>query len=217
MTPPRVTLTMVSGSGCALGECSHPLFSDTRLKKINDTRSASGKLQSACAELALLLALKLGPGRLERPYYYYDEKGKPHFTDASLGHISLSHAGDMGACAWAHSPVGVDIERADRSLDKLRARLLSPCDSETDALIDIWCAKESYVKLTGEGLARAFTSFAVENGRICDLSGHELACCQTGERKAYRFAVCAHTPFILDIHAFNAPEVRAFIDSGNRM
>ena len=48
-------LVIVDGAGCALSECLHPRFSASRRAKIERLKTEEGRVQSACAELALLL------------------------------------------------------------------------------------------------------------------------------------------------------------------
>ena len=112
-------LVIVDGAGCALSECLHPRFSASRRAKIERLKTEEGRVQSACAELALLLLTGGAP-------YRYGENDKPEFARAEDGYLSFSHAGSAGACAWANVPMGMDMEREERDLSAIRRRIVSP-------------------------------------------------------------------------------------------
>lgn len=106
------------------------------------------------------------------------ERGKPYFENCGEIHFSISHSGDLFACAFAPFPIGLDIqehvkrrgetdtEAAERCL-KIAKRFFHP--DEVDALerdtvsafYKIWTAKESYVKLTGRGIDGEFGDFCI--------------------------------------------------------
>lgn len=95
----------------------------------------------------------------------YTDNGKPYIKNAG---ISVTH--DENLTAVIITPfehVGIDIEKvkdtypervADRFFtDKERINIKTPSD-----FYKIWCKKESYVKMTGEGIAgiREFNTFS---------------------------------------------------------
>lgn len=192
-----ILLYIVDGSGRSVEECLHPSFCGARIQKIARLQTPEGKIQSACAELAYLLAAGEGLGkRLSAPHYEYGENGKPFMARPENGFLSLSHAGMAGLCAWAPFHVGADVEAEGRDLSRLKKRLLSPKEDETD-LLKAWCVKESYVKLTGEGLSRPFSGFTAREDRILNEDGNTLARVLTGVVRHYRWAVCAKDAFSL--------------------
>ncbi len=94
---------------------------------------------------------------------------KPYVTTPGL-FVSLSHS--LGVCAAAVSniPIGLDIELNERSVEKtlkLAERFFAPDELEyvrldpLNRFFELWCKKESYVKLTGEGFSRSFKDFSV--------------------------------------------------------
>lgn len=95
----------------------------------------------------VLLAEENGPPR-------FSEKGR--FPDSL--HLSLSHSGDVVACAIAGSPVGIDVEacRERRLTDSLLAAALSPRERgrieglpEADvrsSFYAAWTLKEAWIK-----------------------------------------------------------------------
>ncbi len=81
----------------------------------------------------------------------YLESGKPMIKSPEGYGISVSHSGGIVAAVISKGNVGLDIEeRKERD----RTRLLSFFhESERDSdFYDMWTKKESYGKLTGEGV-----------------------------------------------------------------
>ena len=144
-----------------------PFFSETRLGKIgrlmlnpqDSSRSEkhiSALEQSAAAELAICAAMK-NSGRPFAPSdYAYKESGQPTIQN---GHISISHTEGYAACAVAREPVGIDVERGHTFSKAAAKRILSPREelmsdsTNADELLSrIWTVKESFLKMTGEGI-----------------------------------------------------------------
>ena len=200
-------LVIVDGAGCALSECLHSRFSASRRAKIERLKTEEGRVQSACAELALLLLTGGAP-------YRYGENDKPEFARAEDGYLSFSHAGSAGACAWANVPMGMDMEREERDLSAIRRRIVSPEEAEGN-LTEAWCVKEAYVKKTGEGLIVPFPSLTAKDGKLYSPRG--TAFYKTGALCGDRYALCADVPFERSVLRVNAREaVRAIDDAGER-
>ncbi len=92
-----------------------------------------------------------------------DERGKPACAGGPA--ISISHAGDVVACAVAASgEVGVDLEEIDlqRQATRLAHRFFAPAEAKwldtqaPDRFFMLWVLKEAYGKATGEGVVDAF-------------------------------------------------------------
>ncbi|MCL1848164.1 MAG: 4'-phosphopantetheinyl transferase superfamily protein [Clostridiales bacterium] len=95
-------------------------------------------------------------------------EGKPYFPHLPNLHFSLSHSGVYGACALASQQVGLDLQmHSNRDLMKIARRFFHQDEYQflegdaSTSFFQVWAAKESYVKYTGEGLARGFGSFCV--------------------------------------------------------
>lgn len=123
--------------------------------------------------------------------FAYAELGKPYFPDFPEIEFSVSHTRKSLCVAFSTHPVGVDIEFLDRRVRSagLAERYFHPAeadfirnqdDAERDsAFLRLWTAKESCVKLTGEGIYRGLSKChvephksppqAVQNGRIVRL------------------------------------------------
>ena len=144
-----------------------PFFSKTRLEKIGrlmlnpqdsslSEKHISALEQSAAAELAICAAMK-NSGRPFAPSdYAYKESGQPTIQN---GHISISHTEGYAACAISRQPVGIDVEREHTFSKAAAKRILSPQEellresANADELLSrIWTVKESFLKMTGEGI-----------------------------------------------------------------
>jgi len=131
------------------------VISVQRAKKIERLRNERDRVMSVGVELALLACLKRCGLPIQQPVYYYEKSGKPQLK-ANGWYISLSHAGNLSVCAISTVPVGVDIETPRKIKDTLARIILSENEkisafSESE-LLEKWVIKESYLKLTGEGI-----------------------------------------------------------------
>ncbi len=106
-----------------------------------------------------------------------ETNGKPYFADPTLPFFSLSHSGEHTVCAVGPAPCGVDVQEhlfhgQHRSTDEIlrignrffhsdeAERLNKASDDEiTPLFFDLWTAKESYVKYTGDGISK-FKAFS---------------------------------------------------------
>ena len=73
------------------------------------------------------------------------DKGRPLLKREGerYGEISVSHTANMLAIAFSDMPIGIDLEKRDREIDK------RVCDS-----IEHWTRYEAYGKWLGEGISR---------------------------------------------------------------
>lgn len=167
------------------------LMSERRREKLAQLTLPAERRRSAAAELALALAMARERGVEPEPVPWAAQKGGKPYLPGSALHFSLSHAADAAVCAVADQPVGVDVERI-RPVARLRRRLLSPAEADCPdgALLWKWVAKESYLKLTGEGIVRPMTGFSAAEGRIADGAGRALACVQTADFPWPDYTVC---------------------------
>lgn len=181
------------------------LMSFSRLEKLRKITAGHGRQQSAAAELALAMAMaqeRVRSGvdtalRLQAVQWRPLPGGKPVVDDGL--HFCLAHAGHMAVCAVSDAPVGVDVEPAARVVSQgMRRKILSPVEqNRPDAdLLWTWVAKESYIKLTGEGLRRSMAGFSAAEGEILDHTGNRLACVRTvpTEWSDYTLCVCTKQP-----------------------
>lgn len=91
--------------------------------------------------------------------------GKPRIVGDDSLHFNVSHAAGRALIAIAPSAVGIDIERADKSIDHLAvaAEIFSPAEyaavenapqpNRSEVFFTIWTRKEAYLKATGCGFS----------------------------------------------------------------
>ena len=121
------------------------------------------------------------------------ERGKPYFANIPSIHFSVSHSGEIFACAFSDEPIGVDVQEYKNRPDeaercrKIAARFfhrdeIDALDADTvSAFYNIWTAKEAYVKLTGQGIDGDFAEFCIfdldEYLFQTEISGCSLSVC----------------------------------------
>ena len=130
-----------------------------------DKKNEKDRLRSIAASYALKQALLNAGITASEDKIRYNEKGKLLIDGC---YVNLSHSGDMAVCVFDENECGVDLERISRFMkmtDKegMIKRILSESeikyyeglsrDDKAVYLCEKWTAKESYVKMTGEGIA----------------------------------------------------------------
>ncbi len=112
------------------------------------------------------------------------DRGKPQVPGL---HFNLSHSGDFVVCATGEAPLGCDIQRhhparLHRFLSQSERRALEALTEpgRGELYTRLWTLRESYLKMTGEGLAGL--------GRLrVDLSAEPFALLDAGRRPECRF------------------------------
>ncbi len=100
----------------------------------------------------------------------HNSRGKPYFIGEDKVYVSISHSNERCIAVISDSEVGADIEYMNGGTDRL-VRIADRyfCTDETAYVrfdpeyrfYEIWCKKESYLKMTGEGFSRNLNSFSV--------------------------------------------------------
>lgn len=120
----------------------------------------------------LALYLKIEPSKVA---FSYGPQGKPELPDLSGPRLNfnLSHSGDLGLCAVARWPVGIDLERLRDvpDADLIAARFFTPAEvalqraaADRDAaFLRHWTHKEAVIKAVGVGLSVPLDSFDVSS------------------------------------------------------
>ena len=170
-----------------------------RREKALRQRESQKRKQSAGA--SLLLKWVLRQRGFESRALRYGDKGKP-FVEGIC--FSLSHSGDMVICAVGDKPVGCDIEQIGTPREKVAERFFAPEEIEylrSFPLADrareffrLWTMKESYIKMTGEGLKLPLSSFYVDIGGDLSVFREGLPCaCHVKEYsvEGYCLSVCS--------------------------
>lgn len=130
------------------------------------------------------------------------EDGKPRVEGLCF---NLSHSGSWAVCAVGERAVGCDVEKivrapgrvAERFFHRNETAYLEHCRAEERdaAFFRFWTMKESYIKMTGEGLRVPLDSieFRIESeGVQVFREGERLHCyIREYELPGYRVSVCA--------------------------
>lgn len=145
-----------------------------RQRRINLQKNEADRKRSLMAGYLLLWACQ--EHGIELCAYREDESGKPYFAQeqnsSSLFSFNLSHSGEYAVCGCStQCRVGIDIQREREMPDTMATKIL--CEEEfknlpKDAflrqqmLLRYWTIKESYCKLTGDGLSYGFPNCYVD-------------------------------------------------------
>lgn len=124
----------------------------------------------------------------------YGDYGKPYLAREGGIHFNLSHSGTLAVCAVSDHPVGIDVEQLREFPDLVADRCFTAeeclwMEKQTDrsrAAFRLWTRKESYMKLSGEGLHMNVGSFSV----MPDSDVSQEYCFNENEIKAHLISVC---------------------------
>ena len=106
------------------------------------------------------------------------EKGKPFLASPNGVFVSVTHSGKYCIIAVSNQEIGVDLQIHERlrgetendsaeRYQKLAKRFFHPEEYEfvnlnvKENFFDVWSAKESYVKYTGEGIDDNFWTYSI--------------------------------------------------------
>lgn len=174
------------------------LYTEVRLAALERIKPEKARMQSAAAELAYLAAARaayedglfgarnaeaLSASALKKRFAYsYAQSGKPEMRGAFL---SLSHTSGAALAAVAPFPIGADIERERRVSERIAKRIMGESEYAEFCLLDenkknartleCWTAKESFLKLTGEGILAGLDKL------FCDRENAKVLRAETGE------------------------------------
>ena len=157
-----------------------------RKDKIHSIRDGEKKKQSFAA--AVLLRYALGTYGISDADVYLGDKGKPLCPGIFF---SLSHSYDKVVCAVCEAHVGCDIEkirkapreRIRRFFTEEEKAFLSAAKDWDKAFFSLWTKKESYIKMTGEGLTKTLKDFSALDtaglfkGKQWEKDGYILSVC----------------------------------------
>ena len=173
-------------------------FSEKRREKILRCQDPDKRKEIAGA--GILLSHILGQYGTKEAELQYGSNGKPESDKICF---NLSHSGEMIICAVSELLVGCDIEKQRTGYERMLRRIFTEKEKtmwehlsekeRDDLFLRIWTIKESYIKMTGEGLKVPLTSLEVEFGEQIKLKrdGETTSCsCWEDEMPGYRMAVC---------------------------
>ena len=157
-----------------------------RQQKITNLKQPEKKKQSLGA--GLLLKRVLEDRGLRAEDVQIGAHGKPEIEGLCF---NLSHSGDMVICAVSDLPVGCDIEKI---------RQMPECFGED--FFRVWTIKESYGKMTGEGLniPKDVLEVRLGNGPKIFRNGIEQECVfKEYDIPGYQVYVCAQEAEFSDL------------------
>ena len=98
----------------------------------------------------------------------YGEIGKGMIKDRDDLFFNISHSKEYCVLALSDKEVGVDIQEIKEIRADIAKRFFEKRDNDyieedkdkrTERFIEVWCAKESFAKLTGRGIGEGFSTF----------------------------------------------------------
>lgn len=98
----------------------------------------------------------------------FDKEGKPYFEKDFGTFFNISHSGEWCFVAFSDGKIGIDVQKIKELKGNVAQRFFNEKDnlyingdSEKAVLrtIEVWCVKESYVKMLGTGLGYGLSSF----------------------------------------------------------
>ncbi len=150
-----------------------PCLPQWRLQKALSYRQDIDRFLCAKSFLMLEDMLQENFGLTGCPEFSEESNGKPFLQDYSDVFFNISHCHRGIACAVMDRPVGIDIEEIqfDEDLAKL---IFSPDERESVRSADepavkfteLWTRKESFLKLTGEGLRDNMKDVLYDAGEV---------------------------------------------------
>ena len=153
------------------------LLVESRREKVRMIKGEENRSRSIAAGLLLRHMLLEEQIPYAEESFRLGEHGKPRLKKDGV-FFNLSHAGTYVAGALSDVPVGVDVEQQNRFLQetrnrKLAKRILTEAEwnrwketgDDLQELLRFWTRKESYVKMTGEGMSKAFGTVDTIHGK----------------------------------------------------
>ena len=182
-------------------ECEEVMsgLSEDRVEKILRYRKSKDRKQSLGAGLLLKQCLSEYNIRIED--IRYGEHGKPEIDGV---YFNLSHSHDMVVCGVSERRIGCDIEKIEDVRDGIAERFFTKSeiqylnqyegDEKKEEFYRLWTMKESYMKMTGEGMSLALDRFEFSfKDRICVCRDGKKCDCHLKEYEipGYKLTVCA--------------------------
>ena len=172
-----------------------------RQQRIHSMKQEKSRKQSM--GVGLLLQKVLALYHMQDSKVFIGEHGKPMVDGLEF---SLSHSGDLIICAVSDKPVGCDVEEIRKAPKGVAERYFSDSEQEyldqfsgeeyDKAFFRIWTLKESYVKMTGEGMGVPMEEYEVivdDCARVIRDEGVQGCYVSEVEIPGYIISICAES------------------------
>ena len=160
-----------------------PLLFLSPIKKKSECNSGYHRYSHRCGIALLKKAFSNLGKEISENDILMSEKGKP-YIDGSKTFFNISHCDGLAVCVLSDKPVGVDCESVRKASTAVmkkcfgnnEADYINNCENRNNAFTRIWTLKESYVKMTGDGVSSSLTDkcFDIDGGRALFESGAEF-------------------------------------------
>lgn len=188
---------------------------DERKEKILRCRFAQDRKLALAANL--LLKYVLNSYGVSMMNLKYGDNGKPELDGICF---NLSHSGEVAVCAVSDKPVGCDVEKINKMREKVASRFFTERENaylhqfegkEKDKeFFRLWTMKESYMKMTGEGMKLSMKRFefdmemsdvqVIRDGKICSCYVKEYMV------PGYCVTVCGEEEYDEEIFVIECPK-----------
>lgn len=143
-----------------------------RQKKADRFRSRKGKRLSVGVEFLLMQGLQAWGLKRSDVTFRYGARGKPYLAGEHGVFFNLSHSGDLVVCAISNREIGCDVQKLmDKkknvaehffAREEYETILNQPSERERQEMFfRLWTLKESFLKVTGEGMNLPMDSFCI--------------------------------------------------------
>lgn len=189
---------------------------ETLYKKVSPVRQARAdrymfrKDKNLCIGAQILLSFTLANEGIYDYALEYGDNGKPYLKDNDKVFFNLSHSGDTVMCVISDAQVGCDVEKcgefdirvAKKFFSDIEYAQLQRCENDSDkkdVFFRIWTLKESFMKVTGQGMTLKSDSFSVDISSgspevIQSLNSRKYHFEEFEFDDGYKYAVCCEKP-----------------------
>ena len=135
------------------------IFPKERREKALSYKQPLDRKCCAISYLLLLYGLREHSG-IKAPEFHYGANGKPYLLNYPNVYFNISHCRHACVCAVSNKEIGVDVQdvrpyrasTARKVCCQTELSLLEDSPDKARTFAKIWCMKEAYVKMTGDGI-----------------------------------------------------------------
>ena len=139
------------------------IITDSRKKRVQDFKRIDDKLRCFVAGLMLNYVCNVTNDN----QIFYNKNNKPYLKNSNI-YFNISHSGDYVVLAIADKEIGIDIEEIAPISDSVAKKVFTKEENlwllkqnNLEAFYKLWTAKESIMKVTGEGFMLVPNTFSV--------------------------------------------------------